>query len=214
MDGKAPQSLLTGKAGELQVASQLALRGFNVHFPLVDYGYDLVIDGGVRIQVKTARLVVRSGMYKDQGAYWFKLAKSMKRAKSKTWQSRPRIFSERSDFVVLWGIDQNRFWVVPSERVDGRQLVVVGPDVWHKALDADELTRLNDEGMSQRALANQFGVAGVTIHRRLHGEHVTPKLTISAQVRECEGRWDLIEAAVSARVSPRPAEVIGAVGAS
>jgi len=48
-----------GKIGELLSAVELLKHGFNVSWPIVDDGYDLIADDGVnavmRLQVKTAR---------------------------------------------------------------------------------------------------------------------------------------------------------------
>jgi ribosomal protein L13 len=68
---KLPENLAQGKAGEHSVAAQLLLRGHNPFFPAVDIGADLVIESGIKIQVKTAHLRFQKSCY-QQGAYWFK----------------------------------------------------------------------------------------------------------------------------------------------
>ncbi len=47
---------LQGQAGVWAVAAQLAIRGHIPIFPGVDYGWDLMIENGLRLQIKTARL--------------------------------------------------------------------------------------------------------------------------------------------------------------
>src|SRR5437867_747185 len=124
MNSKAPQNLLQGQAGVYQVASQLCLRGYNPMFPCVDHGADLVLEGGVRLQVKAGKL--RYSKVYPQGAYWFHIERS-------------RLINRRQigvkiddwtvicDFAVFWGIDENRFWIVPAPELNGHVCLVLGP---------------------------------------------------------------------------------------
>jgi|SRR5262245_23835529 len=207
---------LQGQAGVWRVASELALRGFHPHFPGVDFGYDILLDHGIRVQVKCAHLRVTGSVYSGQGAYWFKFWKQpILSATNVIRHRRTRVFSETSDFVVLWGIEQNRFWIVPSPFVDNKQLVVVGPDVWYRGIDLAEVDRLVSEGLPYEEIARRVGVSYATISRRCSGQFREPKLTVSSQVRACENKWDLIAAAVEDRrgtarfaESPKPLVVI------
>lgn len=190
-----PQNLLQGQAGVWRVASELALRGFTPHFPGVDFGYDIMIEAGVRIQVKCAHLSFRRPYPK--GAYWFKLAKGAIVSGSNTIKKRlTQVFSEKSEFVILWGIEQQRFWIVPSGHLDNHQLVVVGPDVGHRALDMGKVKALHAEGRSQEWIARELGVQQMTISRRLRGLYVEAQRATSQKVRECEGRWVQIQECV------------------
>jgi hypothetical protein len=184
-------------AGVWRVAAELALRGIHPHFPGVDYGYDLIVDGGVRIQVKCAHLSMRKGQAYKGGAYWFKLAKQPIVVGTNSIKKRLRqVFSEKNDFVVLWGIEQDRFWVVPAATLDNHQLVVVGPDVAYKRLDQERIVALYESGHTQQEIADMMGVHQYTISERLRGKWVVPKRAISEQVRNCENRWDLIEGCI------------------
>ena len=186
-------TLKQGQAGVYQVASQLLLRGMNVAFPAVDLGADLIVEECIRIQVKTAKLSMR-GSY-DSGAYWFKLSR-MRNVKRRL-VSGPRLFSGESEFVVLWGIDQNRFWITPSPLLDNVQCCVVGNTTapWLKPLDLKEAKEMHDAGWTYEAMAEHFGMSRQSIQRKLEGE--TQAIHSKAvQVRAYENQWDLIRQAV------------------
>lgn len=114
---KAHRSMLQGQAGVYAVASQLILRDHTPMFPAVDVGADIILSNGLRIQVKSARLTSgkyhgNGGNYKS-GAYGFCVRRGEYRnnrwtAKSKTG------YAGVADFFVLWGINENRFWIVPT----------------------------------------------------------------------------------------------------
>lgn len=203
MQKKAPMILLKGQAGVWRVASMLALRGMNPLFPGVDHGYDLMIGKGVRIQVKSTHKRFDHLVYQKTGAYHFHLRRSAyARGNNTLVKNAPRIFSESSDFVVLWGIDEDRFWVVPSSEVDGVSLVLVGPTEKQKPdrpdINLPAILELRESGMSLAAIARYFDCSRGSISRRLSGDiglplSGTPKYTISSRVRACEDRWDLIQ---------------------
>lgn len=49
----------------------------------------------------------------------------------RTAGSRPfvlRKYSDETDFVVLWGVDEDRFWVVPATVFDNRQGLALFPN--------------------------------------------------------------------------------------
>ena len=104
-----------GQAGVYRVASELSLRGLEVYFPSIDVGVDLMIGNGARIQVKTATALER----RDEG---------------KTYRIRygvrgreygPRKYSDEVDIFVIWGLDENRFWVAPASLFDKSQNVTL-----------------------------------------------------------------------------------------
>jgi hypothetical protein len=106
---------LQGVAAVWQVASQLALRGHNVLFPGLDEGFDLQLTNGLRLQVKSARLKIISGVNYPMGAYGFGLRRgAWDSAEKKYKRSNYRPYSEVADFFVLWGIDENRFFILPT----------------------------------------------------------------------------------------------------
>jgi hypothetical protein len=193
MRRQLPGNLAQGQAGVHRVASELLLRGINPTFPAVDIGGDLLIDHGVRVQVKSAHLVTRKVGKVEVTAYWFKLSTKAV-VRKKTIKLVPRIFSDECEFVILWGIEQNRFWIVPSPVLDGRQLVVVDLDAGWISSDLEALRLAREDGLSYREMAKKFDLSHKTIWRRLNLSS-TPKGqwgSLVQAVRETENRWDLI----------------------
>lgn len=107
---------LVGQAGVWATASQLAIRGINPSFPGVDDGYDLILDTGIKIQVKSAHLIFQNARMYKQGVYSFDLRRPTfdPTKKSKQSSSVYRRYSDVADFFVLWGIDEDRFWIIPT----------------------------------------------------------------------------------------------------
>lgn len=117
-----------GQAAVLRVAAELGFRGASIAFPAVDdAGVDLVVLPGVRVQVKSAYLRKHHRVY-PEGAYWFKFVSGPIVTGNNTIKRRgPRQFSHQCDVIVLMGIDESRFWIVPAALLDGKSLCVVGP---------------------------------------------------------------------------------------
>lgn len=196
-EGKPWPTLLTGQAGVWQVASQLALRGLHPHFPGVDFGYDLLVDRGIRIQVKSARLRKQRTVYPD-GAYWFKFWRTPVATRTAVRFRGAYDYSKVSDFVILWGIDEHRFWVVPSLLLAKTQCFIVGPQGFYKRQEFVQTKNLAAMGLSTPEIAARLGLTRQAVHYHLRGGRKRlPKRTVSAQVRECEDRWDLITGAVA-----------------
>ena len=118
---------ILGRAGELRVASELLLKGFDVSLMLVDGGADLILTNGNRIQVKTARLREtrehherkdKTRLYYHAYIYSF-LFKGWKRDESgKRKQVAHKL--ENVDFIILWCIDDNYFFIVPIDKIRGK----------------------------------------------------------------------------------------------
>lgn len=107
---------LKGQAGVWAVASQLALRGHVPLFPGVDIGYDLVSHNGLKLQVKVATITLGSkAAYYPTGAYVFNLRRGVwDMTTNRASRKESRTYQDVADFFVLWGIDENRFWIVPT----------------------------------------------------------------------------------------------------
>jgi len=125
----ASNSVLQGQAAVYRVAAELMFRGVRVAMPCCDdRGVDLIALPSVRVQVKSTYLRHHHRVY-PQGAYWFKFTHGPVVSGNHTIRKRGvRQFSAECDFVVLVGIDQGRFWIVPAVILDGKSLCVVGPD--------------------------------------------------------------------------------------
>jgi hypothetical protein len=120
---------LLGQAGVHAVASQLCLRGYVILHPEVDYGVDLMLDNGIRLQVKVAHITYQqssltnntgarggqTGSYFQSGAYGFNLRRGVwEKEGNRMSRKECRTYEGVADFFVLWGIDENRFWIVPT----------------------------------------------------------------------------------------------------
>ncbi len=191
------QCLLTGQAGVWQVASQLALRGLNPYFPGVDLGCDLLVEGRIRLQVKAASLRKHARVYPD-GAYHFKFWQAAIVTGAKNIRRRgQRDYSAVADFIVLWGVDENRFWIVPASLLARTSGLVVGPRGFYQRQDFAEAKTLRAAGLSQQEIATRLGISQVAVSYQLRGGRVKqPKQTVAAQVRGLEDRWDLIPGAL------------------
>lgn len=117
-------SFLVGQAGVYRVASELLLRGVNVSFPAVDNaGVDLFTEHGLKVQVKAPRLRVCTGI-STVPAYYLRLGCAQKGGKHQPVR-RKRKYSEEVDYLVIWGVDEDRFWIVPAAVFDDRHLLML-----------------------------------------------------------------------------------------
>jgi hypothetical protein len=191
-------SLALGKAGEHRVIAELLAREIVPCVPVIDIACDLVTSEGVRLQVKSTRLVTKPRY--SQPVYWFNLAwhktkGRRRRDGTKEYSSGPRSFAKECDFVILWGCDQDRFWVVPSRLLDRRSVVVVGGQPRWIETDVAQLRSARDEGLTYEQIARKFHLDDATVFSRLNG-HSSPKQDhgkLAKEVNACENRWDLIE---------------------
>jgi hypothetical protein len=111
-----------GQAGVYRVASELALRKMEVYFPSVDVGIDLLTGNGKRLQIKTATLRDRltgRGYYISLG--WGQRGSNQRAVR------RARKYSEEVDLVVIWGVDEDRFWIAPATIFDSGQCLLLRP---------------------------------------------------------------------------------------
>jgi len=126
----ARSHLFLGQAGTHRVLAELLKREVNAYLPVVDVGVDILTVRGVRIQVKSARL--RTQKAKDPSnrgpAYFY--VPGVKYHGSPTAKHRRhtlRKFVDEVDFVVFWGADEDRFWVVPATLADCLQCLILHP---------------------------------------------------------------------------------------
>ncbi|VVB55100.1 Uncharacterised protein [uncultured archaeon] len=109
------QHMLLGQAGVYRVAAELLTRGIRVHFPAVDDGIDLFTADGCALQVKASHLGVNRGKYGTGRRYHFAF-------RYWSWQAgRKRQnyghLNDRVTHVILWGVDEDLFWVIPKDRL-------------------------------------------------------------------------------------------------
>jgi len=187
--------MLQGQAGVYRVASELMMRGMLPCMPTTDmHGVDLILESGIRIQVKTACLTTYPGKY-VKPLYRFSLGRVIFSTALGRPKNSARNYSNTTDFVVLWGADDNRFWIVPSHILDGRHSVALGTEPWYRDLDIDKAWELKRQGRSQESIAAELGVHQATLSRRLRGKIGPPKQILAQQVRPFESAWHLIREA-------------------
>lgn len=194
-----------GKAAEHAVASQLLLRGVSPLWPIVDLGYDLMTDASCRIQIKSSHI---DGQAEDgQGYYWFPLGKSrcMIRGNQAVRVALPDI-SEKCDVVVFWGIEQNRFWIVPSKlcRIQGVALGLPDPERFVGSITA--IREMVSLGYSKGKIAKHYGVGRHTIFNLLRSTKDFQEANATTQMRLCEGHWEPIVDFVKSVAVSTPAQ--------
>ena len=124
-DFRETHHLRAGHAGVLRVASELLLRDVDVFLPAVDCaGVDLIVAGGTRIQVKTARLR-RNKQYRHGLSYGFTFGFAQ-RGNHHTVIRRAKSYSSQIDYMILWGINEDRFWIAPAALFDRHYLLILG----------------------------------------------------------------------------------------
>ena len=191
-------SSLTGKAGEHAVAAQLMVRGVGVLFPASDYGVDLQTANGCRIQVKSAHMACTEKMLqaRGEGSYSFPLKRSKRMMTSDTKNELRQLppFSETCDILALWGIEQNRFWIVPASVVDDCQLLCLGREQPRRFVgsieDVREMLRL---GYKHHEIAKKYNVERSLISTLLNREGFEAQEMSATQIaRSCENAWESI----------------------
>jgi len=179
-----------GRAGEFAVASQLLLRGVPVSFPAVDAGYDLLA-GQLRIQVKTARKF-RHRVAGSWG-YVFNIGVSK-------WDSHTRHFYKARavgtvDFYVLWGVDENRFWIVPAHALTKNMIRIVDSSKRH-SVDVEAIQALLNTGLQQREVAQRLGFSEMSVSRVASGQLPKTEPGNCKEVTAREGAWHEIISAL------------------
>ncbi len=167
-----------GKAGEYAVAAQLLARGIIVHFPAVDTGVDLIAGERIRIQVKarhrekvgphhSSRVRV-SGYNFTLGTKRMTKTKAVAELKAKSMAD----WFPNVDFLICWGIDDNRFWIIPSAVMAKHPTVkslLLGGN--HKRfVDRDRIHKLLASGMRQCDVAKEMDIHPVMVSEFARGK--------------------------------------------
>ena len=186
-----------GEAGVLRVMSELILKGHTPYKPAVDdHGVDLMLNSGLRLQVKTATLRTRnSGIKHLKGGdvvntvtgYYLSLGWTQS-GRTHTPIRRKRRYSEECDYFVIWGVDENRFWIVPSFVLDNRTCLVLGPKA---KPNAGQVSVLAAQGFGLTEIATRLDVCPVTVWKQKRGVRGKMGAFVNA-VRACEDRWDFL----------------------
>lgn len=109
MKDRVKNSMAIGLAGEFRVMSELLLRGLNPSKSYLDTGIDITLDNGKTIQVKSAKKRRESRNYER---YLLTLLGNGK---------------NRAEFFVFWCIDDDDFFIVPTNKINGKRSIVFSP---------------------------------------------------------------------------------------
>ncbi len=188
---KANRAHLVGKAGEYRVMSELMLRGHVPLTPAIDNGTDIVLDNGLRIQVKTSHLNHKKHNSYKLGLYRFTFMETGYRAK---YQNMIRDWTKRCDFFVLWCIDEDRFFVMPATTDRGVILITAKKEDRAAVIDVAAAKLMHSQGMSMYAIAKEMGVSWPTVKEHLTGSRKgTRAETMTRKILQYEDRWDLLD---------------------
>jgi hypothetical protein len=182
-----------GEQGVSLAVVELLERGLSPYRPVVDdHGVDLLLLNGIRIQVKSAHLSKYRSCDRSR-TYQFSCSQNVYgtggRARALTWKR--RVFASYCDFLILVGLDQRRFWVVPAAFVDAygdMNLTMSERD------DPAELLRINElveQGKELTEIANELGCSVTTVWKRRKG--IRARRTKVKALRAYENRWDLLK---------------------
>jgi hypothetical protein len=184
----------TGRAGEYAVASQLLVRGIPVYFPAVDTGVDLIAGRSIRIQIKSSSIRRR-----DTGGYAFTLTSRSPIEGHKVYRHKVRDWTKCADFMVFWGIDENRFWVIPSNTLREYkqvQTLLLGSSHRRK-IDHGRIRELLDSGMRQCDVARLLGVGSMTVSEVSRGTVGPSRPSVCMDDSVFENNWDSVLTLVS-----------------
>lgn len=129
-------------------------------------------------------------------AYWFKL-KANPVAKN-TREIRRRddiIYSDICDFAVLYGITEQRFWIVPAMELDHCRLLYIssyGAPFTHH-VTPEQVRELTEQGMTPKEIGAKLGCHPLSVSRFLRGVVPSDSRIRARRVRQYEGRWDQLE---------------------
>ena len=104
-----------GLSGELRVMSELVMRNHNPAKPYLDNGSDLILENGLRIQVKTASNI----NYHKQGykRYCFSFRNGYRNQNL-----------DNFDYAILWCVDDNIFYIVPPDMINHQTILISNTD--------------------------------------------------------------------------------------
>jgi hypothetical protein len=174
--------MMIGQAGTFRVMSELLLRGHVPSVPSVDTGVDILLDNGLRIQVKTSHL--RSHPNYPEGVYHFSIRDS-------NFGKRYRDWSKIVDFMVFWGVEESRFFVIPA--CDAVQSFWISPkSVQRHRIDAEAIRTLRAKGMTYTAITQQLGCSRKTISRSMASRGHESVIRGNQHLALFEERWDLL----------------------
>jgi hypothetical protein len=104
-----------GLAGELRVMSELLLQGHNPAKSYLDNGIDLFLETGKKLQI-------RSGHIRKTDRYEFPVNKQRYGVHKK------KELHISIDFLIIWCINDNEFFIFPREIVKNKATICIVPN--------------------------------------------------------------------------------------
>ena len=127
---------LIGLAGELRVMSELLLRGHNPAKSYLDFGVDIILESGIKIQIKTATSLTKYYKKWDASGYFF----NMNRTEDKTNAQ----FDQQVDYVICTVPAEGLFFIIPTRDWVKRSSIYIPTSLrskWAKYKDNWEVLR-------------------------------------------------------------------------
>lgn len=102
-----------GLAGEFRVMSELLLRGHNPAKSYLEDGPDLILENGVRIEVKSAHKHIA----KRAERYLFSVRGGHRKERQNL---------DGCDFIICWCVNDDCFYIIPKTQVTQRTSICIG----------------------------------------------------------------------------------------
>lgn len=129
-----------GLAGELRVMSELLLRGHNPAKSFLEEGADVILENGLRIEIKCGhRCHSQTGM-RESNNYLFSFRGGSKKQ---------RLTLKDSDFAILWLIDDGCFLIIPTDKITGNCVAIAKLSPRFKYISYKENWTLLDSGVKR-----------------------------------------------------------------
>lgn len=180
--------LMIGQAMVFRVSAELLLRGHVPSFPSVDSGVDILLDNGLRLQVKARTMTMNHPAYPG-GVYPFSTKENSRKGK---WGERKRDWSKVCDFIIYVGIDENRYFIVPSAR-HGVSFWIRPKASTQYCVSVEAMRTLRAKGMTNRAIADQLGVNDMTVIRNLRKPSKYNSPGGNRHLASFEDRWEQLD---------------------
>lgn len=186
-----------GEASVLSTEVNLIRRGFKTFKPSVDDGIDLAIIQGkglVRLQVKCSSLISKiRGEGEPMTYYEFSLTSVKASFGEGGVIINKRNFSSQVDFLILHGVDEDKFWVVPAALLDDKKSATIYTNSRSRPdINWDDVRTRRDAGETLRSIGDSIGLSASAVMERLRGTTKEAESKIVNQLRACENGWHLI----------------------
>lgn len=177
--------LAIGQAGVFRVASELLMRGHVPSFPSVDVGCDILLDNGIRLQVKSRQLQAHPQY--PQGAYPFSTEQAWYKGKAME-----RNWANIVDFFVFVGITEWRFFIAPVSMCS-KNFWIRPKEFTQQCVSVDAMHALREKGMTYQAIAEHLGVTDMTVIRNLRKPSKLNSPRGNRHLASFEDRWELLD---------------------